>query len=108
MAPRDPLDEATVQLQREYVLRAAREADSRARAAEAEVAPSTQRSGPPETEVAVETLMDDLDVDALLAGTADAGEGPTLTLVTDLNLPTDPTPITLPLRTDEHGRPRRG
>ena len=68
------LEVPTVKVAREELLRAAREADERARAAEAAALPSTKRPGPSEAEiqVEVEVAVDHLDVDALLRGSEDA------------------------------------
>jgi hypothetical protein len=62
------LEIPTVKFEREELLRAAREADERARAAEVAALPSTKRPGPSEREfpVEIEVAEDHLDVDALM------------------------------------------
>ena len=68
MSARSRLEIPTVKFEREELLRAAREADERARAAEAAALPSTMRPGPTDVEIQVdvEVAEDHLDVDALL------------------------------------------
>jgi hypothetical protein len=68
-----------VKISEEELLRAAREADARAAAAEAAAIPSTKRpSGYPEIDVSVEPIEShlNLDVDGLLRGTEDLGAAP--------------------------------
>ena len=72
MSGRDRLAIPTLKLREEDLLRAAREADARAAAAEAAAARSTKRpSAGPEIDVSIEPLDDNLDVDSLLGSTSE-------------------------------------
>jgi hypothetical protein len=72
MSGRDRLAIPTLKLREEDLLRAAREADARALAAEAAAVRSTTRpSAGPEIDVSIEPLEDNLDVEALLGQTSE-------------------------------------
>jgi hypothetical protein len=74
MSARDPLATPTLKIATEDLLRAAREADARARAADMAGLPSTKRPAPPEAdiEVSVDIADDKGEIDALLDGTSGA------------------------------------
>ncbi len=78
MSKRNRLVVPTLKLREEDLLRAAREADAQAVAAEAALLPSTKRPASiyPEIDVSVEPLDPSLDVEGLLGGIEDEAPSP--------------------------------